>query len=158
VKSGYERPGYNFDLCPAEVVLTRMSVKNGRLTLPDGMGYRMLVLPQVETMTPKLLRKIRDLVKAGATIIGAPPKKSPSLQGYPKCDEEVKELARELWGGFGVPASAGAASEPPKGGTPNPGRSFGRGRVIWPREFQPKPDAAYDSVSTFGSAKWIWFP
>jgi hypothetical protein len=158
VKSGYERPGYNFDLCPAEVVLTRMSVKNGRIVLPDGMGYRMLVLPQVETMTPKLLRKIRDLVKAGATIIGAPPKKSPSLQDYPKCDEEVKELARELWGGFGVLASAGAASEPPKGGTPTINRSFGRGRVIWPVEFQPKPDAAYDSVSSFGSAKWIWFP
>jgi hypothetical protein len=158
VKSGYERPGYNFDLCPAEVVLTRMSVKNGRLVLPDGMSYRMLVLPQVETMTPKLLRKIRDLVKAGATIIGAPPKKSPSLQDYPKCDEEVRKLARELWGGFGVPASAGPGSEPPKGGTPNLESPFGRGRVIWPREFQPKTDAAYDSVSSFGSAKWIWFP
>jgi len=158
VKSGYERPGYNFDLCPAEAVLTRMSVKNGRIVLPDGMSYRMLVLPQVETMTPKLLRKIRDLVKAGATVIGAPPKKSPSLQDYPKCDEEVQELARELWGGFGVPASAGSGSEPPKGGTPNLERRVGRGRVIWPREFQPKPDAAYDSVSSLGSAKWIWFP
>ena len=141
VKSGYERPGHNFDLCPAEVVLTRMSVKNGRLTLPDGMSYRILVLPQAETMTPKLLRKLRDLVKAGATIIGAPPKKSPSLQDYPKCDEEVKMLAGELWGG-----------------TPNPERSFGKGRVIRPRELQPKPDAAYDNVSSFGSAKWIWYP
>jgi hypothetical protein len=139
VKNGYERPGYNFDLCPPEVVLTRMSVKNGRLTLPDGMSYRMLVLPQVETMTPKLLRKIRDLVKAGATIIGAPPKKSPSLQDYPKCDEEVQALAREMWDGFGD-------------------RRVGKGRVIWLREFQPRPEAAYDSVSTFGSARWIWFP
>ncbi|MFA6564781.1 MAG: glycosyl hydrolase [Verrucomicrobiia bacterium] len=158
VKSGYDRTGYNFDACPPEVVLTRMSVKNGRIVLPDGMSYRMLVLPQVETMTPKLLRKIRDLVKAGATIVGAPPKKSPSLQDYPKCDEEVKALAKEVWGGFGVPASAGRDSEPPKGGTPNLECRVGKGHVIWPHEFQPKPDAAYDSVSSFGSAKWIWFP
>ncbi|MBI5817597.1 MAG: hypothetical protein HZA88_01290 [Verrucomicrobia bacterium] len=156
VKSGYDRPGYNFDACPPEVVLTRMSVKNGRLVLPDGMSYRMLVLPQVETMTPKLLRKIRDLVKAGATVLGAPPKRSPSLENYPKCDEEVKALARAIWGEVGVTASAGA--EPPKGGTPTTDRRFGKGRVIWPREFQPGPDAAYDSASTFGSAKWIWFP
>ncbi len=40
-----ERTGYNFDTCPPEVVLTRMSVKDGRLVLPDGMSYRLLVLP-----------------------------------------------------------------------------------------------------------------
>jgi hypothetical protein len=133
VKSGYERPGYNFDLCPPEVVLTRMSVKNGRIVLPDGMSYRMLVLPQVETMTPRLLRKIRDLVKAGATIVGMPPKKSPSLQGYPRCDEEVKALARELW------------EASPR-------------RVIWPTEMQKKPDEPYEGTAAFTTAKWIWFP
>jgi len=40
-----ERPEYNFDGCPAEVLLTRMSVRDGRLFLPDGMNYRLLVLP-----------------------------------------------------------------------------------------------------------------
>jgi len=162
VKSGYDRPGYNFDACPPEVVLTRMSVKSGRLVLPDGMSYRMLVLPQVETMTPKLLRKIRDLVKAGATIIGAPPKKSPSLQDYPKCDEEVKALAGEIWGDGVMEYWSNGQKTPTTPAlqhstTPIIDRPFGRGRVIWPREFQPKPDAAYDSVSSFGSAKWIWF-
>ena len=49
-----------------EVVLTRMSVKDGRLTLPDGMSYRVLVLPQSQTMTPKLLRKVEALVEGGA--------------------------------------------------------------------------------------------
>ena len=39
--------------------------KDGRLVLPDGMSYRVLVLPQVETMTPRLLRKIKELVEAG---------------------------------------------------------------------------------------------
>ena len=34
---------YDFDGCTPEVVLTRMSVRDGRLVLPDGMSYRLLV-------------------------------------------------------------------------------------------------------------------
>jgi len=163
VKTGFERPGHNFDLCPPEVVLTRMAVKNGRLVLPDGMSYRMLVLPQVETMTPKLLRKIRDLVKAGATVVGMPPKKSPSLENYPRCDEEVRRLAMEIWGDGAVEYwrsgqnSPNAAALQPST-TAIVDRPFGRGRVIWPREMQPKQDPPYESVSAFTAAKWIWFP
>jgi hypothetical protein len=96
--SGHSRSGYDYDNCTAEVVLTRMSARNGRIVLPDGMSYRLLVLPQVTTMTPPLLRKIRELVEAGATVVGPRPMKSPSLSDYPKCDEEVKRLADELWG------------------------------------------------------------
>ena len=44
-------------------------------------------------MTPALLRKIKELVEAGATVIGPPPVKSPSLSGYPGCDAEVRKLA-----------------------------------------------------------------
>ncbi len=103
VKYGHDRPGYDFDGCTPEVVLSRMSVKNGRLVLPDGMSYRMLVLPKVATMTPRLLGKIKKLVAAGATVVGGPPLKSPSLTDYPRCDDDVKTLARQLWG-TGEPA------------------------------------------------------
>src|SRR5262249_43953558 len=73
------------------------SVKNGRITLPDGMTYRLLVLPESETMTPRLLRKVTELVKAGATVIGPRPSKSPSLSNYPACDAEVAQVAEQLW-------------------------------------------------------------
>ncbi len=96
--AGHPRTGYDYDLCTAEVVRTRMTVKDGRLVLPDGMGYRLLVLPPVARMTPPLLRKIKDLVEAGATVVGARPAKSPSLTDYPACDEEVNRLADALWG------------------------------------------------------------
>ncbi len=95
---GHTKKGCDFDECSAEVVLTRMSVKDGRIMLPDGMNYRVLVLPDCTTMTPGLLRKIKYLVEAGATVIGARPQKSPSLQDFPQCDDEVKQLATELWG------------------------------------------------------------
>jgi hypothetical protein len=92
-----ERLGYNFDGCAPETLVARMTVNNGRLVLPDGMSYRVLVLPTTPTMTPALLRKVKELVQAGATVIGPPPLKSPSLSNYPQCDAEVKELAAALW-------------------------------------------------------------
>ena len=92
------RTAYEFDGCPPEVVLTRMKVGDGRLVLPDGMSYRLLVLPPSETMTPALLAKIKELVEAGATVVGPRPLKSPSLSDYPQCDAELQQLAAELWG------------------------------------------------------------
>ncbi|HET6452773.1 MAG TPA: glycosyl hydrolase, partial [Armatimonadota bacterium] len=111
---GLNRQGYEWDECSAEAVLTRMSVKKGRIVLPDGMSYQVLALSDSRAMTPQLLRKIKDLVEAGATVIGPKPLRSPSLSDYPKCDEEVKQLADELWGN-------GEQGEHP----------FGKGRVIW---------------------------
>ena len=157
VKSGLDRPGYNFDGCPPEVVLTRMTVKDGRLVLPDGMSYRLLVLPRVPAMTPALLRKIKDLVAEGATVVGAPPLKSPSLGGYPVCDDEVKRLALELWGEAQPAAPAGAAPESPQGGPAYQTRSYGKGRIIWGGEFQPFQTASAEDQNLLRSAKWIWY-
>jgi hypothetical protein len=94
----WERTGYNFDGCTSEVLLTRAKVQGGRIVLPDGMSYRVLVLPRVETMTPELLRKIKELVESGATVFAAAlPQKAPGLTNYPQCDDEVTKLASELW-------------------------------------------------------------
>jgi hypothetical protein len=62
------------------------------------MTYGVLVLPQLRSMTPALLAKLKQLVQSGATIIGEPPVKSPSLSDYPQCDEETRQIAAELWG------------------------------------------------------------
>jgi hypothetical protein len=130
-----ERLGYNFDGCAPETLVARMSVKDGRLVLPDGMSYRVLVLPEVPTMTPALLRKIKALVEAGATVVGPPPSKSPSLSGYPQCDEEVKKLAAELWGD----------------GSPRGGR-----HVIWDGAIET-PQATPAAGNPLKQATWIWF-
>jgi len=72
-----DRRGYNFDGCSAGM-LKKASVKEHKIIFPDGGSYRLLVLPQIETMTPELLKKIESLVRSGANIVGIPPKKSPS--------------------------------------------------------------------------------
>lgn len=92
-----ERSGYRGDACPAEALMTRVSVRGGRLVLPDGMSYRALVLPGAETMTPELMACIGRLARAGATIIGTPPRRAPGLRGYPDGDAALRAEAKALW-------------------------------------------------------------
>ena len=49
-------------------------------------------------MRPEVLRKIRDLVKAGATVLGPPPSRSPSLENFPKCDDGGAQARRRNLG------------------------------------------------------------
>lgn len=91
--------GYDYDVCNEEVLLTRVSVNNGSIVLPDGMKYRLLVLPVSKRMPVSVLKKIIELVNAGATVIGAPPQTDSGLYNYPHCDTEIKRLANELWAG-----------------------------------------------------------
>jgi hypothetical protein len=116
----HPRRGYDYDECGADVVLNRMSVKNGLITLPDGMSYRVLALPQTGRMTPRLLRRVKKLAEAGATLVGTPPQKSPSLSGFPECDREVRELASQIWGTDDT--------------VPMTGRRLGSGRVFRQQE------------------------
>ena len=113
----HDPKGYDYDVCGTEVLLDRMAVKDGRLVLPDGMSYRALVLQDTEIMSPKLARKLKDLVAAGATVVGPRPRRSPSLTDYPRCDEEVSQIGREVWDN----CDGGAVKE----------HAFGKGRVVW---------------------------
>ena len=64
--------GFDYDVLNAEALLTRASAKDGRLTLPDGMSYRYLVLPhQADALlSPPTLRKVNELAEAGVVVIG----------------------------------------------------------------------------------------
>lgn len=90
--------GYQFDYMNAEVIEKYMTVKDGLITLPHGTQYKILVLPKLETMRPELLAKIKQLVNDGAVVMGPAPKRSPSLQNQPKADQQIQEMAKELWG------------------------------------------------------------
>lgn len=133
--------GYDCDYTNAEVLLTRMSVKDGRIVLPDGMSYHLLYLQNCvspvdeiceavghyqqlkvlsdpsDAMSLAVIKKLRQLISDGATVVGAPPKRSAELNGYPDCDREVQEIATEIWGDLD--------------GNTRTERKFGKGRIIW---------------------------
>jgi len=91
--------GYDYDVVTEEALLSRVGVEHGWLVLPDGMRYRMLALPPHETISLPVLRKLAELVEAGATLVGPRPLRSGSLTGYPGCDAEVAALTDALWSG-----------------------------------------------------------
>ncbi len=90
--------GYDYDAVNAGVLLHGATVKNGRITLASGANYAVLILPPEDAnLTPPMLECLRQLVRAGATVVGARPQHSPSLADFPNCDTQVKKLADELW-------------------------------------------------------------
>lgn len=91
--------GYDYDVCNTEVLLNRMFVRNGRICLPDGMSYRVLVLPENRTaLSIEALAKIEQLIREGATVIGRKPITSVGLKGGAKAIGEIKRLADTIWG------------------------------------------------------------
>jgi hypothetical protein len=91
--------GRQFDYINAEVLVETARVDaNGRIVLPHGTAYEVLVLPKLETMRPKMIACLERLVTAGAFVLGPKPHRSPSLAGQPQSDAFVKETADRLWG------------------------------------------------------------
>src|ERR1035438_9047646 len=63
--------GYDFDVMNTDILLNHTSVAadgrihvEGTAEMPDGMNYRVLVLPPTTEMTPEVARKLHDLVAA----------------------------------------------------------------------------------------------
>ncbi|MDF3078372.1 MAG: glycoside hydrolase family 2 sugar binding [Sphingobacteriaceae bacterium] len=90
--------GYDYDVCNEEVLLTRLSTRNGFIVLPDGMKYRLLVMPETSRMPVPVARKLKELVEGGATIVSPRPLSDSGLKNFPKCDDEVRNIANALWG------------------------------------------------------------
>jgi hypothetical protein len=112
-----DRRGYNYDGCSCAALIKLASVSKGRIVFPGGASYSLLVLPNRPRMTPELVEKLGALVRAGATVLGPAPLKSPSLTGYPACDRNVAAKASALWGTLTAPATLAS-------------HRFGKGRVF----------------------------
>jgi hypothetical protein len=91
--------GYDYDVITEEALIERASVKDGKIFLPDGINYRVLVLPDRDVISLPALKKIKELVAAGATVIGPKPAHGETLENFAATDAEVKKIADELWGG-----------------------------------------------------------
>jgi hypothetical protein len=137
-------PGYDYDVCNTEILLTRLSVRDGRIVLPDGMSYRLMALPDRKTMPLEVVQKLKALVAAGMTLVGPKPGQTPGLADYPACDGQLKTEADELWGDC-------------DGRTVTEHR-FGKGRVVWgvtPRQILAQAGIAPDFEHNGGADTFI---
>jgi len=140
--------GYDHDNCNSEVILTRMSVRKGSIVMPDGMSYRVLVLPDNLPMTLEVLDKVAALIKAGATVVGPPPAGMAGMPRYLGEEDKFNAAAAQLWGGLD--------------GTNVTQKNVGAGQLIWgqtarqvlQKEATP-PDFEASGISDAGTIDWI---
>lgn len=140
--------GYDYDHCNTEVLLTRLSVKDGRIVLPDGMSYRVLVLPDNLPMQLPALEQIASLLNDGATVVGPRPSKMFGKPLQPGDEEKFAVLVKRLWGNT-AETSMGE-------------RRLGAGRLVWGKtarqilhELGAPPDFEYQGLSDAGTMDWI---
>jgi hypothetical protein len=123
--------GYDFDLCGRDRLLAGMQFKDGffeLITRPakwwrggTAMRYRFLALPDSLALTLPVVKKVRELVAAGGTVIGPKPRFSPTLENYPACEAEIRQIADEVWG----PCDGKTVTE----------HRYGKGRIIWGQSY-----------------------
>jgi len=127
---GLKEAGHAYDSCGTDL-FPKLRVEDGLIVLPTGNRYRLLVLPDHAFHTPAIARKLREFVRAGATIVGPKPMHTPSLENFPASEEEVRAIGEDVWGKCdGVKVKS---------------NSFGKGRVfngVSPAEVLAKLDIA----------------
>jgi hypothetical protein len=104
--------GYDYDVINSEVIEKRLGTKDGRLVLPHGLTYEVIILPKRTDIPLSTLAKLETLVREGATLLGPKPERDTTLADYPRRDEQIKAIAERMWG-------AGKAEV-----------AYGKGRVI----------------------------
>jgi len=109
--------GYDWDKCSKEVILNLTSIEDGKIVLPDGMSYRVLMLAPEKSIDLNVLKKVELLVKAGMTVVAPRPEAVSGLTGYPESDQALKKITDRLWGKID--------------GKQITENRVGKGRVIW---------------------------
>lgn len=87
--------GYRWDVVSVEGLLKRISAKDGQMVTPDGMGYRLLVVPEHSKATPEAMRKLVALADSDVPIL-----MQSQVEGYLGLDSlkdaEVRRLSETL--------------------------------------------------------------
>lgn len=137
--------GYAFDHVNAEVLLTRTRIEDGRVVLPNGASYRMLVLPDtLDSMTPALAARLREMVEQGLVLLGPKPRHSMTLVGGAGAESGFRAAVDAIWGDATAPRSVGR------------GRVYARGTIQQVLDdLHVGPDARCTTASPDGQIRWI---
>lgn len=90
--------GYRFDYCNPDILLNRLSVKDGCLVTPEGQSYRLLWIPENKRMLPATVKRLHKLMKDGACIVASPPKGTCTMSGGKQAQRSFDKAVRSIWG------------------------------------------------------------
>lgn len=100
--------GYAYDSFNRDALLTLAKVENGRIVLPGGASYGLLVIPGKQKMAPdggermsiEVAQKLLELANQGATLLMIEkPKWTPGLSSDPDASQKLGKVLNELFSG-----------------------------------------------------------
>ncbi|PZP41627.1 MAG: DNA-binding protein, partial [Pseudopedobacter saltans] len=97
--------GYQYDAINKDGILRLSKIEKGKIVLPGGASYSILVIPDSNALNPnrglmssELVTKLYQLVKDGATIfVGEKPLQTLSLSNKKNDDKILQETSSEIW-------------------------------------------------------------
>ena len=90
--------GYKFDYCNPDVLLNRLSVKDGKIVTPEGVSYSIMWIPDTKRMLPETLKKLRSLIRKGAIVVADAPKSVATLRDGKRAERRFDRFVRKIWG------------------------------------------------------------
>ncbi|TSA37371.1 MAG: hypothetical protein D4R64_05810 [Porphyromonadaceae bacterium] len=90
--------GYDYDLINDDALQNRARIEDGKIKILN-LEYKLLILPNVETIPLKTLQFIEKYVDMGGVVIALErlPEKSTGYLDYQQTDEKVKDLTNNLF-------------------------------------------------------------
>jgi hypothetical protein len=73
--------GYDYDVVNTDVILNRMDVSESKIVLPDGLNYKLLVLPNIKDIPEDVVKKVEALIAAGAHVLVQNPEIAKTIKG-----------------------------------------------------------------------------
>ena len=73
--------GYDFDVINTDVLVNRIEVSEGKLVLPDGLNYKLLVLPDREDIPDDVVKRVQEMIAAGARVLIQNPEIAQKMEG-----------------------------------------------------------------------------
>ncbi|QEL00891.1 DNA-binding protein [Olivibacter sp. LS-1] len=98
--------GYAYDSLNPDILL-QAKVEDGRIVLPTGAAYGILVLPGRHALQPndqamslEVARKLKQLITEGAKVVlSNKPLRTLGLSGFPMADTELNRITALIWDG-----------------------------------------------------------
>ena len=90
--------GYKYDYCNPDVLLNRLSVKDGLVVTPEGLSYKFIWIPENKRMLPETLEKLHALLEQGATVVANAPQRICTLAGGDETQARFDKNVEAIWG------------------------------------------------------------
>ena len=90
--------GFKYDYCNNDILLHRLTIRNGRIVTPEGISYRMLWIPEAPRLMPETLEKLLEMIRQGAVVVADAPTGPASLNESDKALRRFDKAIRTIWG------------------------------------------------------------